>query len=84
MKDTSLKIATLLGALALGFVIALAVPSHAQSGSTTSIAPGPGGMWIVHQGRVLICRQPLTQTRQAIGRGSVPPTPECGQPVALP
>lgn len=84
MKDTSLKIATVLGALVLGFALALALPSQAQTSSPSSIAPGPGGMWILHQGRVLICRQPLVQTRQAVGRGSLPPTPECGQPVALP
>ena len=88
MKDTSAslaKIASLLAALALGFVLALAMPSHAQTTSTpSSIAPGPGGMWILHQGRVMICRQPLVQTRQNVGRGSLPPSPECGEPVALP
>lgn len=84
MKDTSLKIATLLGGIALGFVLALAIPSQAQNSGVSTIAPGPGGMWVLHRGRVMICRQPLIQSRQAVGRGGLPPAPECGEPTPLP
>ena len=84
LKTASVRIASLLAALALGFLLALAIPSQAQSSAESSIAPGPGGMWIVNRGRVVICRQPLVQSRQNIGRGSLPPSPECGEPVALP
>jgi len=47
------------------------------SAAPVSIAPGPGGMWIVYGNRLRVC------VAGALPAGVEPFTPECGEPVAL-
>ncbi len=48
---------------------------------STSLAAGPGGMWVLQGDQLFICREPLIRSA---ARATEPPTPQCGQPARLP
>lgn len=52
-------------------------PARAQAGADVAIAPGPGGMYIVHGNQLVVC---VAGARPA---GIEPFQPECGEPVPL-
>ncbi len=68
--------------LTIGYVAAHALTSEAQttagiSSRESSIAGGPGGMWVVISNRVYICQA-------GVQTGATPPAAVCGPGLALP
>lgn len=69
------------GGIVLGLVLAWLFAIHSaraqESGREVAIAPGPGGMWVVHGDTVRVC------IGGAVQAGVAPPTPRCGDATPL-